>query len=78
MSDGIQGLIVYLCGAGIVGLVVWVWALWNSHNALKLKVAEEYLRHNQLDELKSEVRSLRDIVYKIAIKMEVPVFSEKY
>lgn len=29
-------------GLGIGGLVTWVWALWKSHNDLRLKLAEEY------------------------------------
>lgn len=55
------------------GLVVWVWALWRDHHALKVKVAEEYPKHNALTELKDEIRDLRDVVYRIAMRLEVPV-----
>lgn len=39
-----------LASAGIVGLVVWVWALWKSHNALALKIAEEYPKTQAMKE----------------------------
>ena len=78
IESGIQSLLVYLLGTGVVGLTVWVWALWVSHNNLKLKVAEEYLKNESLAELKTEIHSLRDVVYRIALKMEVPVFSEQF
>lgn len=78
MEAGVQSVIIYLCGAGVVGLVVWVWALWKAHTDFKIKVTEEYLRHNSLDELKGEIHALRDLVYRIALKMEVPIFTEKY
>jgi hypothetical protein len=55
------------------GLVGWVWALWREHNMLKVKVAEEYPKHNALAELKAEIRDLRDVVYRIANRLEVPV-----
>lgn len=55
------------------GLVVWVWALWRDHHTLKVKVAEEYPKHNALTELKDEIRDLRDVVYRIAMRLEVPV-----
>lgn len=55
------------------GLVVWVWALWRDHNALRVKVAEEYPKHDALTELKNEIRDLRDVVYRIANRLEVPV-----
>ena len=55
------------------GLVGWVWALWRDHNSLKVKVAEEYPKHNALSELKAEIRDLRDVVSRIANRLEVPV-----
>lgn len=55
------------------GLVGWVWALWREHHALRLKLAEEYPNHTTFKELREEVRSLRDVVYQIANRLEVPV-----
>jgi hypothetical protein len=55
------------------GLVGWIWALWRDHNALKVKMAEEYPKHTALTELKDEIRDLRDVVYRIAMRLEVPV-----
>lgn len=60
----------------VPALVGWVWSLWQAHNALKLKVAEEYLKNEALVDLRKEIHELRSIVYRIAVKMEVPVFSE--
>jgi hypothetical protein len=55
------------------GLVGWVWALWREHHALRLKLAEEYPNHTTFKELREEVRSLRDVVYQIARRLEIPV-----
>ena len=78
MNDGIQDLIVYLVGASIVGLVVWTWWLWAALHDLKLKVAENYVTHESLDEIKTEIRTVRDVLYRVALKMDVPVFSEPF
>ena len=62
----------------VLGLVGWVWTLWQSHHALKIKVAEEYPKTQALNDIKSDIKELRDVVYRIALKMDVPVFSEPY
>lgn len=71
-------IIQNLTGVAVVGLVAWVWLLWRSHHALQLKVAEEYMRHSSFDEVKDEIKALRDVVYRIALKMDVPVFTEPF
>lgn len=55
------------------GLVGWVWALWREHHALRVKLAEEYPSQTTFKELKEEVGKLRDVVYRIADRLEVPV-----
>lgn len=55
------------------GLVGWIWALWRDHHALRVKIAEEYPKVTALTELKEEIRDLRDVVYRIAMRLEVPV-----
>jgi len=72
------GIAVSILIPAVTGMLLWVWALWQSHHALKLKVAEEYPKAQALDEIKKDVRELRDVVYRIALKMEVPVFTEPY
>lgn len=72
------GPILSLMGIGISGLIGWVWALWKSHTDFKLKVSEEYMKVSAINELKGEIHSLRDVVYRIAVKMEVPVLTEPY
>lgn len=72
------GPILSLMGIGISGLIGWVWALWKSHTDFKLKVSEDYLKASAVSELRSEIHALRDVVYRIAVKMEVPVFTEPY
>lgn len=78
MNGGIQDLLVYLCGAAIVGIVVALVSLWREFAAHKLHVAEVYMNSHDVDEIKNELRALRDVVYKIAVKMDVPTFSEPY
>lgn len=55
------------------GLVGWVWALWREHHALRIKLAEEYPNHTTFRELKDEVSKLRDVLFRVADKLEVPV-----
>lgn len=73
VPDWVPALIGSVALALGSGLVVWVWALWRDHHSLKVKVAEEYPKHNALAELKDEIRDLRDVVYRIAMRLEVPV-----
>lgn len=72
------GPILSLMGIGISGLIAWVWALWKAHTDFKLKVSEDYMKASSINELKGEIHALRYVVYRIALKMEVPVFSEPY
>lgn len=76
--SGIQDLIVYLCGAAIVGLVATNVALWRELSAHKLHVAEVYMNSHDVDEMKRDLRELRDVVFKIAVKMDVPTFTEPF
>lgn len=67
--------VTILCPA-VLGLVAWVWALWQSHHALKLKVAEEYPKAQALDEIKRDIRELRSVVFKIANRLDITVLAE--
>lgn len=62
----------------VSALVGWVWLLWQDHNKHKLYVAENMLKSGALRDLTNDVHALRDVVYRIAVKMDVPVFSEPY
>lgn len=46
-----QPVLNTILGAGIVGIVTWVWALWKSHNELRLKIAEDYPKSNSVKEI---------------------------
>jgi hypothetical protein len=72
------GILVSIMVPAVVGLLAWVWSLWQSHNNLKLKVAEEYPKAQALSDIKRDIESLRDVVYRIALKMDVPVFTEPH
>ena len=62
----------------MAGLIGWVWLLWQDHNKHKLYCAENLLKSGALQDVKDEIHSLRNIVYQIALKMDVPVFTEPY
>ena len=47
--DEFQPVLNTLLGAAVVGIVTWVWSLWKSHNALQLKIAEEYTKGPAMD-----------------------------
>ena len=53
---------------------------WRSHDvtALKLHVAETYVSNHAVDDIKDELKSMRDVIYRMALKLEVPVFTEPY
>lgn len=73
-----EDVMIKILTPAVAGLLAWVWALWRSHNDLRLKVAEECLKTNSLQEVKDELHALRDVVYRIAVKMDVPVFTEPF
>lgn len=64
--------------AAVVGLVTAVIKLWQKHSTLELKVAENYLKKDALDEVKDDVREIRELVHRLCMKLEVPVFTEPY
>lgn len=72
-------ILLNLTAPAILGLVAWIWLLWRSHHALQLKVAEEYVRKDGLNEIKNEIKddinSLRELMYRIAGRLEVPVIT---
>jgi hypothetical protein len=78
MESQISQVIVYLIGASIVGLVAAVAKLWHDFNAHRLHSAETYISNGDIEEIKQDIRALRDVVYRIAIRMEVPVLTEPY
>lgn len=78
METQISQILVYLIGAAVVGLVAALAKLYHDFNAHKLHVAEAYMANSDIDEIKQEIRALRDVVYRVALKMDVPVFSESY
>lgn len=45
--------------AAVVGLVVWLWLLWLSHNAHKLHVAETYAKKPEIDSVNAKLDALR-------------------
>ena len=78
MEAHISQIIVYLIGTAVVGIVVALITLWREFAAHKLHVAEVYMNSHDVDEIKRDLRELRDVVFKIAVKMDVPTFSEAY
>lgn len=75
MNDFFLHLGEYLIGASIVGLIVWVWALWLSHMKHKVEVANKfaiYLQRSDMIEVNSalsrmdaSLQELVKIVYEI-------------
>lgn len=78
MEAHIAQIIVGLIGVSIVGLVGALAKLWHDFYAHKLHVAEHYMSSNDAEEIKQDLRALRDVVYRVANKLEVPVFTEPY
>lgn len=74
----ILAIVVPCLMLGVGALTGWIWMLWQDHNKHKLYVAENMLKQGALQEVKEEINSLRDVIYRIATKMDVPVFSEPY
>jgi len=78
MEAQISQILVYLIGAFVLGLVAALAKLWHDFYAHKLHVAERYMNSEDAEEIKQDLRALRDVVYRVADKLEVPVFSERY
>jgi hypothetical protein len=68
-----QQLLLYLAGPAIIGQTCWIWALWSSHNNLRLNVAENYIKKDELASVQRELRTLTGLMYKIAGRLGVPV-----
>lgn len=78
MDENITQVITYLVGAAVVGLVVAVTSLWREFTAYQRHVAETYVNAKGVDKVEKDIRELRDAIFMIAAKLEVPIFSENY
>ena len=65
----VASLLLYLIGAGVVGLVGAVWKLYHDVTALKLHVAETYVSNSALDDIKGELKSCgRSIAWRSSLR----------
>jgi hypothetical protein len=70
--DEVLRIVVPVLSVAVAGLVTWVWALWQSHNDFRLKVTEEYIRREALKEFKEDLHQVRQLVFAIARRLEIP------
>jgi hypothetical protein len=78
MDGQISQLLQYLIGAAVVGVVTGLIVLWREFTAYKLYVAENYINSKNGDKIEKEISQIRDALFMIAAKLEVPIFSEPY
>jgi hypothetical protein len=78
MEEHISQLVLTIMGAGIIGLVTALAKLWSDFNTLRIHIAEKYTSSEDLEEIKDDLKALRDVVYRVALKLEVPVLTEKW
>ncbi len=60
----ILAIVVPCLMLGVGALTGWIWMLWQDHNKHKLYVAENMLKQGALQEVKEEIHSLRDVIYR--------------
>lgn len=70
-------IVVPVLSAAVTGLVWWVWSLWQSHNDFRLKVTEEYIRREALKEFKEDLHQVRQLVFAIARRLEIPTANDE-
>ncbi|GAA0696438.1 hypothetical protein ISN75_06895 [Dyella marensis] len=79
MNDNFTNVLLSVAGAGIIGFVAWtvksIAHLRADHDAYRLHVAEQYIKKDDLDDVKKELRGLRDLTIEIAGKLGIPVRS---
>lgn len=78
MEAQISQVLVYLIGSAVVGVVGALWVLWREFSAYQRHVAENYVNAKGVDKMEKDIRELRDAIFMIAAKLEVPIFSENY
>lgn len=59
MPPTLISIFIPIASAGIIGLVVWVWTLWISHNNHKLHVAESYAKKPEIESINTKLDTLR-------------------
>lgn len=82
MEAHISQFLVTVMAASIVALVTALAKLWSDFKNFQTYVAEKYVPRDSVndsfDEIKEDLKSLRDVVYRVALRLEVPVLTEKW
>lgn len=77
MNDNFTTFILSLAGVGLSGFVAWtirsVIRMRQDHDAFRLYVSEQYIKKDDLHDVKVELRQLRDVIIEIAGKLNVSI-----
>lgn len=76
-SDVFTTFVIGLAGVGVAGFVAWtigmIIKLRSEMAAFRLHVSEAYIKRDDLNELKSDVKNLTRVIFSIAGKLGITV-----
>ena len=77
MNDNFINFVLGLAGVGLTSFVAWtirsVIKMRQDHDAFRLQVSEQYIKKDDLHDVKVELRQLRDVIIEIAGKLNVSI-----
>lgn len=73
MENAYIQLLIYLAGPAILGMVGAIIKLWRDFTDHKLHVAENYVKKEDMQEIKQDTKEMKGIIYQIAAKIGVSI-----
>jgi hypothetical protein len=75
-SDSFTTFVISLAGVGVAGFVAWtigmIIRVRTDTAALRLHMAENFMKKDDINELKKDVRELSHVIFEIAGKLGIP------
>ncbi len=76
ISDPFSTFVISLAGVGVAGFVAWtigmIIRVRTDVASLRLHVAENFMKKDDIDDLKRDVRELSHVIFEIAGKLGIP------
>ena len=66
-------LLIYLAAPAIIALIAWVGSQQVAIHNLKLHVAEQYIKKDDVADIKKDLKTMTKMMYRVSGKLGLPM-----